>query len=268
MSETSRSFIWRQGDIFVLRDGDTDDVRGILASHDCDLCADCEVEPDIEFLPISVISEVGGQFAFAKSPRKLHCRTLTDEGKSGAVEMHIRDRSTVDKASFLQLASPVGITLFDGDRVVFRNWLAARYARSAFPNAFEDRLTAKVRKKVDKLSEKSGKLIRAIYFDLDDGQMLERETDDAYVLRIYVVYDTETDEDGEASDFADELGKAFKAAFYDDELHEWHDVAVLSCEAISSWEFPLALANAMKPWRVDHRSYQALPDATFPEPAR
>jgi hypothetical protein len=268
MSETNRSSLWRQGDIFVLRDGEADDVTGIVASHDCDVCATNDVEPSVEFLPVCLIPDVGGQFSFAKSPRKLHCRTLTDDGEPGAVEMQIRDRDAVDKLRFLQFASPMGINLFDDDRVVFRNWLAARYARSAFPNAFEDRLAAKVRKKVDRLSEKSGALIRGIYFDLDDGQMLERELDDVYMLRIHVVYDTETDEDGEASDFADELGKAFKAAFYDDESHEWHEVAVLSCEATSSWEFPLALANAMKPWRVDHRSYQALPTATFPEPAR
>jgi hypothetical protein len=250
MPETSRSSAWCQGDIFALRTQGQDEMIGVVASHDCDLCAGPDVEPDVEYLPVRLIEGVNGQFVFAKSPRKLHCKTLAGTGEAGAVEMLIRDRRAINK------------------EVVFRNWLAARYARSAFPTAFEDRLDDKLRKKVEKLSEKFGRDIRAIYFDLDDGEMIERNAGDVYQLRIHVVYDTETDDDNMAYEFAESLSTIFMTAFYDEQAREWRDVVLLSCEATSSYEFPLVLANAMKPWRVDHRSYQALPDAIYPEPAR
>jgi hypothetical protein len=268
MPDLSRSSTWCQGDIFVLRIEGKDETIGVVASHDCDLCASSEVEPEVEYIPIRRINDADGLFVFGKSPRKLHCKTLTKAGEVGAIEMLIRERTLISKDDFFKAASPIEISLLDTEKVVFRSWLAARYARSAFPDAFEARLDSKLRRKIEKLSENSGQDIRAIYFDLDDGKMVERQAGDPYQLRIHVVYDTETDDDNVAYEFAESLSTMFMTAFYDDKSRKWHDVVLLSCEATSAYEFPLVLANALKPWRVDHRSYQALPDAIYPDPAR
>jgi len=254
--------------MFALRIEGRDETIGVLASHDCDLCANSEVEPEVEYLPVRIINNVNGQLVFAKSPRKLHCKTLTSAGETGAVEMHIRERRPINKDEFFKTASAIDISLLDTEKVVFRNWLAARYARSAFPDAFEARLDSKLRKKIEKLSENFGRDIRAIYFDLDDGEVVERQLGNAYQLRIHVVYETETDNDNISYEFAESLSTIFMDAFYDEKSQEWRDVVLLSCEATSAYEFPLVLANAMKPWRVDHRSYQALPNAVYPEPGR
>jgi len=268
MPDSSRSSPWCQGDIFALRTEGGDELIGVVASHDCDLYADPVIEPDVEYLPVRRLQQVNGQFVYGKSPRKLHCRTLTDANEEAAVEMLIRERSTIDKHRFFHDAASAGIALPNTERVVFRGWLAARYARSAFPNAFEERLDNKLRKKIDALSEKAGKIIRGIYFDLDEREMIEREPGDIYQLRIHVVYETETDDDEVAYRFAQSLSRLFMDAFCDEKAAGWHDVIVLSCEAVSSYNFPLVLANALKPWRVDHRSYQQLPDTVFPEPGR
>jgi len=267
MADSNRHTTWRQGDIFTLARDERPPVIGIIASHDCDICANDDAEPYIEFLAIETVADISGQYSNAKHPRLLQCEAHTHDQQVHAIQMGIHDRQHVSKKLFFAVATPDARSLPKKDRVVFRQWLAARYNRSAFPNAFECRLNSKICERIDKLSQKLGRYIRGLYFDLDDGAINERADGEVYTLVIWVVHETDMPDPSVANDFAEQLEDIFRKVFFD-ERNGWTAIEVTGCTAISTTDFPLELANNTKPWRLDHRSYASLPEAVFPDPTR
>lgn len=258
-----RDVTWRQGDIFVLPDGDR--TIGIVISHDCDICADPEIEPCIEWIPISIDEKVKGELTLGKNPRVLQTRL---DGSSGLLiaKMQAPDKRIIGKPDFVEEATRWHGQLLPAELTVFRRWLSARYSRSAFPNAFEDSMR-KIQGRIDKLASKKGAGIRGLYFDLDDNTMQERRSvDGPYELGIYVVYPPETPET-DAIDFCKQLKDIFDDTFFDGLA--WQEIHLLSCDQFSEDVFPLSLALNTKTWRVDHRSLGGIPASQCaPEPDR
>lgn len=270
MPDENRNTAWRQGALFVMPAAEgQDDLVGAIASHDCDLCADNGLEPQVEYLVVDLEGKPDGNLAFGKNVRVLQATARGDNGAEQLVTISIQRRAVVDKAAFQAQARWLPQQLDNRDLVVFRRWLAARYGRSAFPNAFEDLVRGKVEGKIAELSKKRGENIRGLYFDLDDNQLRERgEEDGPYELGIYVVYPPDVD-DGDATSFAERLEGIFRNAFYDEAAKSWSGLQILFCDAVAEDSFTLFMANHTKTWRVDHRSYAALPAAgLFPEPDR
>lgn len=270
MPSENRNVTWRQGDIFTIpaKEGRLA-LLGVIASHDCDICAEDDVEPIVEILQGSLVRAQEGSLTLGKNPRRLHATIYIDGNDPVSVEFDIRTRDSLTKPKFLSEAEKYSHQLDRTSLRVFQRWLAGRYGRSAFPNAFEECMRGKVQEKIDRLSDKHGHGIRALYFDLDDNQMIERsDSDDPYELAIYVVYPRSTDDD-EAKAFAHELSEIFKNAFCDKVTGNWERINLLSCDEISEDEFPHALALSAKSWRVDHRSYGGAPVSFVqPEPDR
>jgi hypothetical protein len=227
---------------------------GIIASHDCDLCADLEIEAVIEYVPLGLIDALNGSMTLGKNARRLHAQIIDGDQQKQVVELDIRKRATIPKDNFVEQAKTYAYQLAPQEVVVFRRWLSARYARSAFANAFEVQMD-RVRDRIDRLAKTHGSPIRAMYFDVDDNQLVERsEADGPYALAIYVIYPPATADD-EAVAFAKRLAQIFSKEFCDTATKAWTGIELTSCDAISEDVFPLALALSTKPWRVDHRSY-------------
>lgn len=240
-----------------------DGTLGVLISHDCDIAAESSVEPVIEWIPATAASTDGSK-TYGKNPRilELSCGVNTDS--ENCLHFDVRGKTTLDKQHFFQNAVLFEQQFSADQLVILRRWLSARYGRSAFPDAFESAMD-RVRSKVDELSKKSGGGIRALYFDVDDGHMTERATeDDPYELLVYVVYPMETPIKT-AEDFAAKLSAIFSKKFKTN--GEWNGIELVSCDAICEDNFSLLLANSTKTWRVDHRSLAA-PGAAAPEPDR
>lgn len=256
MSGTYRGISWRQGDVVRLRNDDSTAPLCIIATHDCDICADIDVEPLVEYFPLELTEKLDGSAAYGRNPRKLHLPLDRADTSTLTSALDIRHRKELPKAEFFQRAS-----LFDAqpaarERVVLRRWLAARYARSAFADSFET-LMRRVDSKIDVLSKKKGEEIRALYFDLDDNESVERNAEgDIYALAIYVVYPPDTN-DEVAAEFARKVSEIFQAAFFDPTSDAWYGIQLLSCDAICEDSFPLSMALSTKSWRVDHRSYES-----------
>lgn len=268
MADENRYSVWRQGSVFQIPA--TDDfsvISGTIVSHDCDICADNCIEPNIEYIELDLDAAEDGSLVFGKNPRLLQVK-ICRNAQAIIINLDIRVRKAIPKSLFFKYAGSFSHQLRDDDIKVLRRWLSGRYARSAFPNAFEV-LMGPVQRKIDHLSKKKGNGIRGLYFDLDDDHIIERdEDDDPYELAIYVVYPPDTG-DTEATDFAEAIDKIFKEQFFDNIKREWKGVHLLSCNHVSEDIFPLSLAFSTKTWRVDHRSYQAPPLGDLhPEPDR
>jgi hypothetical protein len=268
MTGEHRDTTWRQGAVFTLPNEQGDDVLGVIATHDCDICADSSIEPSLEYIPAIPADKLDGNLTFGKHPRTLHVTVINDNNGEQIVELDVRARLAIDKNAFFNRAAFYSHQLQSRDVVVFRRWLSARYGRSAFANAFEDQMR-RVTGRIDRLAQNRGTGIRALYFDVDENQLMERSAADApYELAIYVVYPSDTrDEDAES--FATALADIFKNEFLDLATATWSGIELLSCDPIAEDVFPLVLHLSTKPWRVDHRSYKGLPEkGLYPEPDR
>jgi hypothetical protein len=254
MADEYRDIGWRQGAVFTFPEGAAADEMGVIASHDCDLCADLEIETVIEYVPLSLIGALNGSMTLGKNARRLHVKIIDDNQQQQIAELDIRKRAIIRKDNFVQGAKAYPYQLVPQEVIVFRRWLSARYVRSAFADAFEVQMN-RVRKPIDRLAQTHGLNIRAMYFDVDDNQIIERhEVEGPYPLAIYAVYPTAT-ADNEAVEFSKRLAQIFSEEFFNPTTEVWTGIELTSCDAISEDVFPLALALSTKPWRVDHRSY-------------
>jgi len=144
---------------------------------------------------------------------------------------------------------------------VLRNWLGARYNRTAFPDTFVDRMKeTKADTRLAKLLEPKGSLISFIYFDLDAGELVEREKGDPYELSIVLVFPAGDNPD-EAADQADQLAQEVFADCQKrlpgtDEAPN-KDIILKSCFAICEDDVTVAKARELAQWRLEYMSLRA-----------
>lgn len=230
----------------------------VLISHDCDLAADLNTEPTAEWIPCTQLATVNGQRTFGKNPRILNLEATSETGDLIPLEIDARSKTGVDKTHLQDYAEPSTLKFTVARLDILRRWLAARYSRSAFPNSFEEQMR-KVADRVDRLAKNHGNGIRGLYFDLDDGAMVERSANEStYELYVYVVYPDNTP-DEVAAKFADDLKAIFRGVFQQDGI--WTGINLVACDPICDDNFSLQLALASKPWRMDHRSLSGTPTA-------
>lgn len=266
MAIDNRQTEWRQGDVFEMDLSSSGQTQvALLITHDCDICADDNTEPFIEFIEASVDQPKNGSLTFGKNPRLLQVEAKHEKDEA-TLQVAIKDRQRMEKRRFFAEAIKASYQLEQREIVALRRWLAARYNRSAFPNSFEKLLQqSKVAEKIDALAKRDGASIRGIFFDLDSNELIElSEKKKLHELHVYVVY-LQDSQDGDAEAFAARVEKLFKDAFLGAN-EEWSDIRLLSCTAIAEDAFAYSLALGSKPWRSDHRSYAGLPTAShFPD---
>jgi len=178
---------WRQGAVLGLtllraaRDrapagvtlADTDWL--IVTSHDCDVVnVRLEKEPFIEVLRAEVATrrapdkqQIGG-----RNPRVLQFQ-VDDGGARIVLNAKVHERWTLDR-TLLSTEPPVR-TLDDKTRRLIAEWLAKRYIRAAFPNAFDARWRPKLRDWT-MLLEKHSQWTQGVYLRLHTLRELDEKT--------------------------------------------------------------------------------------------
>ncbi|MHB1287118.1 MAG: hypothetical protein ACYCYP_11295 [Leptospirales bacterium] len=113
--------------------------RVIVISHDCDLPN--EGEEFVEVIVGEIASSPDPKFVNARNPRRLHLLLSTDADQSICLDILFAGRKLVEKIklSKFRMGDP-SFKLADNQKRALKQWLAARYGRPAFPNAFENRL--------------------------------------------------------------------------------------------------------------------------------
>lgn len=270
LAQWTRETPWRQGHVLCgaacaalnLKDGVRLEATCVVViGHDCDLANDdLEVEPSVEVIVGRLVDKANGSFAWGKAPRKLHLEMLRD-GQSVTVELVATDKDEVPKAGLAPFVPDASFELDVTQLGVLRNWLGARYNRTAFPDAFVDRMGAsKADVRLAKLIEPKGNLISFVYFILDDGEMREREKGDPYELSMVLVYrpgDDPDDAADQADTLADEIFAACKKRLPGTEDEPNPDIILKSCIAISEEDVTVAKARLLSHWRLEYMSLRA-----------
>lgn len=265
--QTTRNTLWRQGCILpqeAVREfgldnhANSDEVCAVVITHDCDLASSSSVEPDVEVIPGRVVSVLNGNYAWAKSPRTLHF-TANHSGERVVIELLSAKKSLVSK-DVLHAFNPDSSYSLDGRQLnVLRNWLASRYQRAAFPDCFVDRMKAtKAEVKLGKKIEMHGAAISFVYFDLDQGAMLERAEGEPYELSVVLVFNPGNDPVA-AADAADaaalEIEQVLESCFTDAALIQLH-----ACFAVSEDDLTVSQARVLTQWRLEHMTFRAEDD--------
>lgn len=118
----------------------------IVISHDCDLPN--QAEDFVEVIVGTVVPKPNPMLANARNPRRLHLKFSSETGEQTCIQLCHADRQQVRKQEFANLqSSDTRLALPADEKRALKQWLAARYGRPAFPNAFENRLRKTIGKK-------------------------------------------------------------------------------------------------------------------------
>lgn len=279
MSDITRVLKWHQGAVLsdecVLELGlcNQAEIKSklfIVISHDCDLAADAVKEPYVEIVSAIFIDKLGAD-SHCKNARRLDIELESNKSSSPVfLKLLAISKQFIDKLIVFKF-SPCNDIKFNGRELfTLRSWLASRYQRAAFPESFEAHLRAAPRvtkrtflSQIESILEKGGKHIRGVFFDLDDGEDVERETvDDCYSLSIIVLYDSSKNEPV-ASEAAEVAAKAleqlFTTAFYLREQNKWQCIELRFSDAISDAVLTVAQRAQLREWRLEHMSLKEAP---------
>lgn len=258
--------VWRQGDLLapddavalgVIEHDQRDTHRALVISHSCDIASAPDVEPKVELLRASVVLEAQAKARNGHSIRRLD---IPANGTADVewLQLGIADRELVNKGALLDRGPWKDRRIPATERGVLRRWLAQRYSRSEFPDAFVDWLgKSGVEDRLERLAKRESVSLVGIYFDLDDD--IERtDTDDPYTLGIILVYSTLDASHAARADTAVEtltsvFSKRCRSA------GRWKWIELLYCEAIADTSFSLQAANTFRRWRLEHRSLAGEP---------
>lgn len=186
------------------------------------------------------------------------------------VELRHVDRKQVSKALFAKSGPRDGNFLLPADeKRTLKQWLAARYGRPAFPNAFENRLRKTVGKKsveyrIAKILAPESSHLVALFFDLGEDIAIELEEATPYFLSISVVYDaTQGGPNARASSekVASELQMLFEHAY--GTVDTATEIALDACSAVADTFMTLADLRKVSQWRLEYISLGEDPAGDF-----
>jgi hypothetical protein len=257
---------WRQG-VLLSIDAITDlklyhpdfpaETVVVVVSHDCDIAQD--VESHVEVVVGHKVVKSNGSFTHGKNPRKLHIQ-YQGEDQSFVVELVQSQKTTVNKQTLFNY-TPAEYKLSSERLNILQIWLSSRYLRAAYPDGFNDILkTFKIGDKISKILERQGSEITAIFFDIDNGEELEKAEGDTYQLYIYVLHSDKNYEQSLSA--AEQVKKDLHAAFKE-KLHSntngWQGIELTGIEVTSEFEIKYGEVKAMKKHMLDHLSLKADP---------
>lgn len=267
---------WRQGDLLTEQDAIGLELieapgcgeRAIVISHDCDLPNDSETF--VEVIIGRSIEQTDPMKAHARHPRELHITFSSESGESLCMELCYARRFCVCKEDFAKLERiDPNFRLPDEQLRALRQWLAARYARPAFPTAFEDHLRKQkggktVVDKIKKILEKQSEHLVGLFFDLGETRSVELPDNEPYTLSIAVVYDAK--EGGPASrEAAEEVANRLSSLFEDayGTANDATEIALENCAAVADTDITLADLRRADHWRVEYLSLREDPPGEF-----
>ena len=270
MAVWTRDTPWRQGHVLsqaasdalgLIHPCDADVTCAVVISHDCDLANDdLDIEPHAEIIVGRRLLQGNGNYFWAKSPRVLHLEVLSNDDKV-IVELIATDKCFVLKRD-LAAFDPDPAFSFPGKSLnALRAWLSVRYNRAAFADGFVSRLSkSKVDKGIAKLIEPVGKLLSAVYFDVDRGRDIDRSDGSAYELKVVLMYPAGDDPE-QTSDIIEKLETSieslFSKKFFDPKTDKWNEIALMSCMSISEDDITVAKSKQLVEWRLEHMTLRA-----------
>lgn len=279
MKEWDRNTPWRQGKLLDSAAvaaclepcgvSISDETIVVVATHDCDLAQDPNVEPYVEVFVGRLLERSDGNCTHSKNARKLHIEFSGQTSFWG--EFEATAKYAVDKWELNKFLPREDSLLTTDNYAIFQMWLASRYRRSAFPDEFERRLVSKefkLHEKISKAVKPHGDFISGVFFDVDGGEERTRAgPDDTYVLDIIILHAADPDfmaAEKASNEAAQAIERAFKDKLFAPK-NMWQHIELRFCDAISESVLTYQNFKRLKRWRLDYISLAAEPQQPITE---
>lgn len=275
--EWTRDTPWRQGyalcpaavaALGLVHHAEPENTLVMVISHDCDLAnANLDAEPDVEVIVGRLIPKAEGNFSWGKAPKTLHLEVACDD-KQAFVELQGRRKLTIAKTELAAWAPREHFALEATGLSVLRSWLASRYNRAAFPDAFNKRLEkTDFDKRLAKILAAHGNLISFVYFDLAEFGQQELPDGMPYELVIVLVYPP-GDEPADTADTVDEVvvkvEKLARQRLAGKDGQPSELVQFRTCFALSEQDITISHARHLMQWRLEHMTLKSEADDPAP----
>ncbi len=249
---------WRQGSVLPTEiaervaaprfvDWGADD-RAILLSQDCDVVhGSYDVEPSVELIRAKVSAVKDAVVRYGRNPRKLQL----ESGPDAFLNLSVHDRWSVPRSE-LETHPPEPTLSVQAESLhVLVEWVAKRYTRPAFPDAFNDRRAGATRK-IEKELKKNGTLITGLFLLISPNE--ECADDEVYevALRVTAAKTTLATKSIEA-----ELARTTRQIA--DALGACDGIEVVDHAVVSEAAFTLDDLQYFQRWDWDYRSHSGEP---------
>lgn len=249
---------WRQGSVLPTDlarraaasrypDWGTDD-RAIVISQDCDIVhGSYDIEPFAELIRAKLSSTENAMTRHGRNPRRLQLELGADQ----FLDFSVHDRWTIARSELEADPPEAGLSV-DGEPLqVLVEWIAKRYTRPAFPDAFNERRNAST-KKIEKELKKNGKLITGLFLAISPNAECPPEESYKIALRV-----TATKEALATKSVELELARTTKQIA--DALDACEGIEAVDHALVSEAAFTLAELQYFQRWDWDHRSHSGEP---------
>lgn len=264
VAEWIRSSGWRQG--CVVRREDTQSLlsesidyvssiegrskRLVVVTQDCDLVRDSSIEPFVELVLCGEIEELQPLYQNGRNPRMLHIRPVGTEKSLPVFELSIHDRFRVPKEAFRTLDIDKSTRLNTQDVRLLSRWIAKRYTRPAFPDAFNLRLGS-VDAQLERLFKSGDALaVTGIFLDVADEEFSPSEP---YEIGVRVTAKAESWENDELRGALERFEERLSSI-----LENCAGIAILNDDIHVLPEDDLTLEELLRFKRLD-KDYRSLP---------
>ncbi len=223
----------------------------IVLTQDCDLVhASYEVEPHVELIAGTLLESVDNGLRHGRNPRRLHL-DVEKATETVAVGFSIHRRLVVPRSVLEDHKPHDAIRLGRDERRLLCEWVAKRYVRAAFPDAFNERAQAAYRK-IEKELKRSGERVTGLFLMIDPDDELEAGESYRIVLRVVARSEAVSDEKTEIT-----LVRVANAIA--DALASCAGILVEDHQLVSEGEFTLEDLRFFKRWDWDYRSHSGEP---------
>jgi hypothetical protein len=155
-------------------------THAVVISQDCDLTYDdLDVERYAEIIFLHNLDQVDPGFVDGKSSRVLHLGAQ-ENGNKVWLEAQPWNRLRIERAKLTEISPAKNIAFRSGSLRILTQWLAERYTRTAFPDAFVNRILS-IDKDLKKLLKANAKAFWRLlvgletFHELPSGQDYEIE---------------------------------------------------------------------------------------------
>ena len=187
VSDVVRAAGWRQGSIARPADNETllaasvdrvpepgeSVVRLVAVTQDCDLVQEPDIEPFVEFIACREYEAVEPLYRYGRNPRLLHLQTIGEDGPGPWLHVSIHNRFRVGKETLIGMTVDEELRLEPDDARLLNRWIAKRYTRPAFPDAFNARLDA-VGGRLERLYKSlEGEIVTGVFLEVADDENVD-----------------------------------------------------------------------------------------------
>lgn len=224
----------------------------VVLTQDCDLVhPSYEVEPNVELIAGVLLENADNGLRHGRNPRRLHLDLEQAAAPKATVGFSVHRRIVVPRSLLEDHKPHQSLRLGPDERRLLCDWVAKRYVRAAFPDAFNERARESYRK-IEKELKRSGEPVTGLFLMIDPDE--ERDAGEGYRILLRVVARSEA-----LSDEKTEITLVRVAKVIADALGSCQGILVEDHQLVSESEFTLADLRFFKRWDWDYRSHSGEP---------